>query len=169
MLIQIYEDPGINSFAQLYRRTIELIYQPNRIYPKPWCLVPISHNDPAVVAQNLEALALQALRLSDAGWIVVDIASYYNITERLIRVHKISGYPFVLLEEFTLRLIRSGLFGTLNFEARLTTVLARNVSTKRHRHTVLKSNTFPSIQPRSILRSGVNFFIMCARQDSNPE
>jgi hypothetical protein len=117
MLIQIREDPGINSFAQLYWRTIELLSQHCRDLPRTMVLGPISHDDPSVVTQNLDALTLQAQRLSNAGLVVVDIASYYDITKRLIRSHKIAGYPFVLLEEFTLPLIRSGLFGTLHFRS----------------------------------------------------
>ena len=117
MLIQLLEDPKIFSFAQLYWRTMEMLSWHRENKNKTMVLGPISHKDPLIVRENLDALALQAKRLSDAGWVVVDIASYYNITERLIKVHRVSGYPFILLEDFTLPLIRNGGFSALNFRS----------------------------------------------------
>jgi hypothetical protein len=127
MLIQIFEDPQINSFAQLYWKTHQMVVEHHLNPNRTVVFGPISDRDPAVVSGNLEALSLRAQQLSDAGWVVVDIASYYNITERLIREHNVSGYPFVLLEEFTLPLIRSFLFPVFNFR----TPFEHSLGTKR--------------------------------------
>jgi len=111
VLIQVREDLEIISFDKLCWRIHWMIVPHLRHQKRTMVLGPISNKDPDAVKSNLEALSLQAKRLSDAGWVVVDIASCYDITERLLRMHHTGpGYPFILLEEFTLPLIRSRLF-----------------------------------------------------------
>lgn len=116
MLLSWNDCYAVRSFAQLYWSTTQEILMPHRRNPKrATVLGPITHSDPAIVKKNLDVLANQARRLSDAGWMVLDLTSYRSVIDRILRERAVSGYPFTILEDFTLPLIKNGWFSVLWF------------------------------------------------------
>lgn len=116
MLLTWNDDNPVRSFAQLYWQTTQDVLMPHRRNPKrATVLGPITNSDSAVVRKNLDVLANQARHLSDAGWVVLDLTSYRNVIGRILRERAVSGYPFTILEDFTLPLIRNGWFSVLWF------------------------------------------------------
>lgn len=115
MLIQLNTDPGVQSFTQLYEHTLDmLVTVTNRTGHTTIVLGPMSPTDIATMDQNMFVLLQQAEYLSRKEWVVLELVSFQHVVERLIQDLNICGYPFPVLEEFTLPLIRSGWFDVVH-------------------------------------------------------
>jgi hypothetical protein len=118
MLIQLREDPGVRSFAQLYWYTTQELLLPYRRNPKRTIVLgPITANTQEDTEKNLAVLGRKAQALAEENWVVLDLTSYQGVIERIIRECGISGYPFTILEDFTLPLIREAWFSVLWFRS----------------------------------------------------
>jgi hypothetical protein len=116
MLIQLQEDPGVCSFAQLYWHTTQEMLLPHRRNPKRTIVLgPITANTKEETDKNLDVLGHKARMLAEAGWVTLDLTSYQTVVDRIITERGISGYPFEILEDFTLPLIREAWFSVLWF------------------------------------------------------
>lgn len=112
MLLQIGPDVFVRTFYQLYDITLKMLEEvPGN--NKTVVLGPVTSKDPAVTEGNLAMLSLHARALSEKGWIVLDLASYQETIERLIKSLNIQGYPHEVLEDFTIPLLQSGIFQTV--------------------------------------------------------
>jgi hypothetical protein len=118
MLIQLQEDPGVRSFAQLYWHTTQQLLLPHRRNPnRTIVLGPITASSKEETDKNLQALGRKARMLAEADWVVLDLTSYQSVVDRIIADNGISGYPFAILEDFTLPLIREAWFSVLWFRS----------------------------------------------------
>lgn len=115
MLIRFREKQRAFNFSQLYWQTTHLL-APVRWQKKTAVVLgPISNKDPAIVTKNLLVLRRRARELSQTGLNVLDITSYHQTIERLVVETNVAGYPFSILEDFTLPLIREGWFNVIHF------------------------------------------------------
>jgi len=112
MLLQFdYEKYGaVASFRELHEATREMLLEADGV--KTTVLGPVTSDDPETMEYNLDALRYKARRLS-SKWTVLDLTSFQKIIVDLIKRSGVKGYPYVILEEFTIPLIKSGVFKTL--------------------------------------------------------
>jgi hypothetical protein len=116
-IIRLHEDPGVVSFAQLYHHTLQLLDTHPRRRGRTVVLGPMSSNGKLTQEENMARIQRSIDILSDEGWLVLDLLSFQNTVDRLIRELCVSGYPFPVLEDFTIPLIRSRWFQVIHFQA----------------------------------------------------
>ena len=114
MILTVRDPEDIRSFAQLYYRTTEVLLPYRQSNMRTVTFGPITAKDEEGVDSNLRKLSEKVGKLSTDGWIVFDIVHCHLIARRLIRELRISGYPFTVLEDFTLPLIRNGWFSVVH-------------------------------------------------------
>lgn len=114
MLLQFQGVPNVNSFEELFELCCKTLQEVEG-KKKTTVLGPISSSDPETVLHNLETLSFYSKRLAENGWVVLEIPSFQPVVDTLMKKLKIVGYPYGILHEFTLPLIRSKCFSVLHF------------------------------------------------------
>ena len=118
MLIQLSEDPiHVRTFAQLYTYTLHMLTRYPLGAPFTTVFGPISaHSTKGSREQNLYRLNMLSRTLANTGyWYVLDISSFQPTIQRLREDLGVVGYPFAVVEEWSLQLIRSGRLRVLHF------------------------------------------------------
>lgn len=114
MLVQFdYEKHGfVTRFSELYDVTMEMMAGVDG--QKTTVLGPIISDIPEELQHNLDTLHYKAERLSK-DWTVLDLSSFRSIISFLLKKDEVSvqKYPHVILENFTLPLLKSGIFKTI--------------------------------------------------------
>lgn len=112
MLLQF--DPekngNVENFRELYDVTLNMLNEVGGI--KTMVLGPVTSDHSETQKEILKALRYKAKRLS-GKWTVLDLPSFQQVIVDLIKRSGIKGYPHVILEEFTIPLIKSGIFKTI--------------------------------------------------------
>jgi len=119
MLIQLLEDPGVQTLAQLKQHTLDMVSSAGQHWQRTIVLGPMTPKDGVTVNENMEALRRQSEQLSKDGWIVLELTSFQFVIDRLISsLELVPGeYPWPILHEFTVPLIQSGWFPRLHFRS----------------------------------------------------
>jgi len=112
MFIQLTEDPThVHSFAQLFTHTLQMI--PQGAYGKVTTVLgPVTAETPREQQKNIETIARHESILARRGWWVVCLSTYEDTYERLLREHRVTGYPQIIMDEFMFPLIESGYLNT---------------------------------------------------------
>ncbi len=112
MLLQF--DPekhgAVKNFQELYHSVVDELRSIEGV--KTMVLGPVTAKDRGALENNLLELRIKARKLS-SKWVVLDLPSFQKIIESLVRKTGTTGYPYIILEEFTIPLIKSGVFKTL--------------------------------------------------------
>ncbi len=115
-IIRLHEDPGVLTFFQLYHYTLELLNTHPRRRGRTVVLGPMSSNGKLTQEENIIRIQRSVNILSDEGWLVLDLVSFQDTVDRLIQELRIPGYPFPVLEDFTIPLIKSRWFQVVHFQ-----------------------------------------------------
>jgi len=112
MLVQLKESPVQSSFRELYEIALQLLEcAPGR---KTMVIGPVTADTEEEKQQNLLRIQEHSKRLVQEGWVVFDLTSFQSAIQYLVERFGITGYPHEILEEFTLPLIRSGIFSEVH-------------------------------------------------------
>ncbi len=117
MLIQLNEETAkeIKSFADMLnvaKTELERV----SFLTRTVVLGPMSPKDEkTTLEENLQKLMQCSVMLSNQDFAVLDLHSFQPTVEKLICKLNINGYPYIILDEFTLPLIKSDCIDVVHF------------------------------------------------------
>ncbi len=114
MLLRFQKQSEITSFEELFELSCMTLRNAQG-EKKTTVLGPVTARNPELIRENLDMLSFYSKRLSEQGWVVLEIPSFQEVVDELIQQLNITGYPYGILHEFTLPLIRSKCFSVIHF------------------------------------------------------
>ena len=103
----------IKNFTDLFECTHQVLS--SCVGNRTIVLGPITSHNVKTQEHNLYTLGNHAEMLAGMGWTTLNLVPFQSIVDELIKRMKITGYPHVILDEFTIPLIESHVFQLLHF------------------------------------------------------